>query len=78
MCCGETHEAFLAIDHVNEDGAAHRRELGMIPGKGFSSTKFFRWLRDKGYPQDGRFQVLCHNCNFAKSHYPGGCPHQGA
>ncbi len=26
-CCGETEYAFLEVDHVNDDGAEHRKEL---------------------------------------------------
>jgi len=66
-CCGEKEEIFLAIDHVNNDGAEHRREL-----RGVSSAFFYRWLKKNGFPPG--FQTLCHNCNWAKSR--GGCPHQ--
>lgn len=66
-CCGESELVFLAIDHVDNDGAEHRRESGM--GKG---PRAYRWLRDREYPPG--FQVLCHNCNYAKSR--GTCPHQ--
>ncbi len=68
-CCGERHVEFLAIDHLANNGGAHRKELGG------GSIQVLRWLRDNGYP-DG-FQVLCHNCNIAKSCY-GYCPHQRA
>lgn len=64
-CCGETQQEFLAIDHVNNDGAEHRREI---------RRPIYRWLRQNGFPQD-RFQILCHNCNMAKAMY-GMCPHQ--
>ena len=67
-CCGERTEAFLAIDHVNNDGATHRREAGIRSG-----TQMYLWLRRNGYPQEG-FQILCHNCNIAK-HTRGQCPH---
>lgn len=70
LCCGETTPEFLSIDHVNNDGEAHRREL-----KGYGRS-IYRWLSMEGFPQDGRFQLLCHNCNMAKGAY-GGCPHQG-
>lgn len=63
-CCGETHAVFLAFDHVDDDGAAHR--LQVRPG-----APFYRWLRDNGYPDS--IQLLCHNCNWAK--WRGGCPH---
>jgi hypothetical protein len=66
-CCGEAELVFLAIDHVNDDGAQHRRDSGM--GRG---PRAYRWLRDQGYPEG--FQVLCHNCNYAK--HRGICPHQ--
>ena len=69
-CCGETTPEFLSIDHVYNDGEAHRREL---QGYGKSMTL---WLWQNGCPQDGRFQLLCHNCNMAKGLY-GGCPHKG-
>jgi hypothetical protein len=66
-CCGETHRDALAIDHVFENGAAHRRE---IQGRTHSGdTKFLLWLKTHDYP-DG-FQLLCHNCNFSK-HINGG------
>jgi hypothetical protein len=66
-CCGEKHEEFLSIDHINGDGADHRR---MIGGWG----TIYRWLIDNDFPPG--FQVLCMNCNFAKGHAYGGCPHK--
>jgi len=67
-CCGETTPEFLSIDHVHNDGAEHRREIG-----GYGQA-IYKWLRREGYPKDGRFQILCHNCNQAKGFY-GVCPH---
>lgn len=63
-CCGETRPEFLSIDHVNNDGAAHRREIG--------SGNLPAWLRAHNYPAG--FQVLCYNCNMAKAFF-GSCPH---
>ncbi len=71
-CCGEAHREFLTIDHVDEDGAAHRRSIPKKYG-GKAGSHFYRWLRDNGYPSG--FQVLCFNCNFAKGHF-GECPHE--
>lgn len=68
-CCGERTPEFLGIDHVYNDGEAHRREL-----KGYGRS-IYRWLAMNGFPQDG-FQLLCHNCNMSKGLY-GGCPHNG-
>jgi hypothetical protein len=67
-CCGEHRPNFLTIDHVRGDGAAHRAEIGL--GKAI-----YGWLRKNNYPQDGRFQVLCFNCNLAKGFFVE-CPHE--
>jgi hypothetical protein len=66
QCCGEDSYEFLTIDHVGGEGQAHKKS---VPGR-----KVYRWLRNNGFPQDGRFQLLCMNCNFAKGMY-GQCPH---
>jgi hypothetical protein len=66
-CCGESDPAFLVIDHIAGGGNQHRKSIGN------ASKAFYHWLRNNGYPPG--FQVLCANCNTAKSR-PGGCPHQ--
>lgn len=66
VCCGETELSFLAFDHINGNGAAHRRSVG-------AGGRMINWMKRNGYPKI--FQVLCHNCNCAK-HYLGECPHQ--
>lgn len=67
VCCGERNIEFLALDHINDDGAAHRREVG---GGG---RPFFTWLRKTGYTYEA-LVVACHNCNMARAMY-GQCPH---
>ena len=67
-CCGENHIEFLSIDHVYNDGAKQRRELGKN-----KIAHFYVWLKQNGYPPG--YQVLCMNCNFAKGHF-GACPHE--
>ena len=64
-CCGENRPEFLAIDHINNDGATHRRETGRV--------NIHVWLVRHGFPPG--FQVLCRNCNRAKFVY-GVCPHE--
>jgi hypothetical protein len=64
-CCKEEEKAFLTIDHINNDGYKHRKEIGQ------SNT--YRWLKDNNYPPG--FQVLCMNCQWGKMHY-GICPHK--
>ena len=67
-CCGETEIKFLSIDHMNNDGAEHKRKINK---KGGSS--FYCWLRKNGFPKG--YQILCFNCNSAKFYF-GKCPHQ--
>lgn len=73
-CCGETEPTFLSLDHINNDGAEHRRSLGYAQnGKG-ASSQIWKWLRDHGYPKG--FQVLCMNCNHSKARNGGVCAHK--
>ena len=72
-CCGQDQECFLTIDHVNNDGATHRRELrAKLSAGGRGGCDLYQWLRKAGYPQDGTLQVLCYDCNCAKQHDPIG------
>lgn len=63
-CCGEKRLEFLSFDHINGNGSKHRRKEKYV--------NLMKWLRVNNYPNG--YQVLCHNCNFAKGHY-GCCPH---
>jgi RNase P subunit RPR2 len=65
VCCGEDREVFLALDHIDGGGRAHRKEVG-------TGHNFYLWVKKNGYSSD--LQVLCHNCNWAKR--MGVCPHQ--
>ncbi len=65
-CCGETEPAFLAIDHIDNNGNVHRKTMGS------GHTMICGWLIKNNFPPG--FQVLCHNCNMAKS-FSGQCPH---
>jgi len=69
-CCGETTPEFLAFDHVNNDGAHHRKKM-----VGWDFLALYRWAKRHGFPDS--LQVLCHNCNVAKETC-GVCPHQVA
>lgn len=63
-CCGENHYMFLSLDHINGGGNKHRGES--------SSYKIYGQAV-KTYQPD-KYQVLCYNCNFAKSDDKE-CPH---
>lgn len=62
--CLETDIDVLTLDHINDDGAEHRRRLGINSG-----YHFYCWLRNEHkrlgqYP--GGLQVLCFNCQLRK------------
>lgn len=74
-CCGETEILFLQVDHKNNDGNLHRKELKeKTKSKNYSGTRFYIWLRQQGFPKD-KFQLLCANCNSGKARNGGICPH---
>jgi len=56
--CGETNPSFLCIDHINNDGAEHRK-------LGIKGSKFYRWVIKNDFPTG--FQVLCWNHNWLKN-----------
>jgi len=66
-CCGEQRPIFLTLDHINGDGAKHRKEL-----RG-SGRFIYSWIIENNFPLG--FRVLCFNCNFAIA-VLGYCPHQ--
>jgi len=68
-CCGEKEMEFLVLDHINDDGAKHRKETGLNGGLGL-----YRWIIKNNFPDI--FQVLCHNCNWSKRHTSGICIHK--
>lgn len=67
MCCGETALPFLTLEHINHDGATHRREVG-------ESSNVYRDLKRRGWPREG-YAILCMNCNFA-TRFGDPCPHK--
>lgn len=64
-CCKESRTEFLAIDHINGGGNKQRKEIGR--------GNLLDWIIRNEFPKG--YQILCHNCNFAKGVY-GYCPHQ--
>jgi hypothetical protein len=74
VCCGEHRFEFLTLDHVNGDGAEHRRELSNGKSRrGKGGAAVYDWAIKNNYPD--RCQLLCWNCNAAKGYY-GYCPHE--
>lgn len=70
-CCGESEPLFLCIDHINNNGAQHRRELNMRGG-----TSMYTWLKARGFPPG--YRLLCQNCNVGRQLNGGICPHEAA
>ncbi len=67
-CCGESTLEFLTLDHIQDNGGQHRKEINKY-GSGF-----YKWVIDNNFPED--LQTLCMNCNFGKRINGGICPHQ--
>jgi hypothetical protein len=63
--CTETDINFLTIDHINGDGAKHRKEIGR--------SSLYNWLISNHFPPG--FRVLCFNCNVGTYLCDGACPH---
>lgn len=56
VCCGDSDVNVLQLDHVNNDGGAHRKEIG---------TRVYRWCVENSFPP--RLQLLCGSCHLAKT-----------
>ncbi len=65
VCCGETTDEFLTIDHINGDGKEQRGKMNTV--------QHLSWIIKQGFPYD--LQLLCFNCNCAKGFF-GECPHK--
>jgi len=64
IACGINDMDVLTVDHINNDGADHRRELVGNDLHTYGSSYIYRYLVKNNYPNG--FQVLCFNCNFKK------------
>lgn len=65
-CCGEKEPTFMTIDHINNDGAEHRKSM--------KTNRIHSWLIKNGFPKQG-FRLLCFNCNMGRRVNGGVCPH---
>ena len=53
--CGENRLPCLTIDHIDNNGTEHRKQIG---------GNIVFWLRKRNYPEG--YQTLCRNCNWIK------------
>ena len=58
--CGQDHREFLCIDHIDDSGADHRREIGE------GGDRVYMYIIRNKFPEG--YQVLCNNCNFLKQY----------
>ncbi len=56
--CGITDPDLLTVDHIENDGASHRKMDKL------AKNNMYRWLVKNNYPEG--FQILCWNCNMGK------------
>ena len=57
--CGNNDIEVLCLDHINDDGNIHRKEVA-----GINKGSIYRWLIKNNFPS--LLQVLCLNCNIEK------------
>jgi hypothetical protein len=75
MCecgCRESKLIYLDLDHVNGDGAAHRRLL--FGNRNQAGHSFYVRLKKLGWPNDPPLRVLCVKCNVGRQRNGGRCP----
>jgi hypothetical protein len=69
-CCAEKNLELLTLDHLDNNGAEHRRKQP-------KSRNLYIWLRRNDYPKG--YEVCCLNCNHSRSRVPEHvCVHQRA
>lgn len=66
--CHQTNEKYLQLDHINNDGAAHRRQIALDRG-----GSMYMWAFRNNFPNN--LQLLCANCHQAKT-IANGCTFQ--
>jgi hypothetical protein len=72
--CSVAKVGMLTFDHVNNDGAAHRRELGNGKHQNKGSYGFLRKLKLAGWKSERSIRVMCWNCNSGRANNGGVCP----
>lgn len=61
--CDVIDSDMLSLDHINNDGFGHRKELG-TGKRPIQGNAFYRKARKLGYPEG--LQTLCHNHQMKK------------
>jgi hypothetical protein len=66
--CSESTPKCLTLDHVQNDGSAHKKRIGSSGAGG----RIYKDLRKNNYPPI--VKVLCWNCNCGRATNGGKCP----
>ena len=67
-CCGESIYELLTLDHINNDGSKHRKEL--------KTSTMWSWACKNNFPKDS-LRLSCYNCNLGRNSTKEKiCPHQ--
>jgi hypothetical protein len=61
--CGESRPEVLEIDHINDGGQDHRREIAPKHGRVYMPA----WLKKNNYPPG--YQILCRLCHDKKGSF---------
>ena len=69
ICCGESIEVFLTLDHVLNNGADARKQSG------YNLRTLYKRVIDDNFPPE--YQLHCWNCNCGRAKNGGICPHKG-
>lgn len=67
--CGITNIQYLTIDHIDNNGGAHREQL--FGSKRQAGHVFYSWLKRNDYPPG--YRVLCYNHNSSRQFHPELC-----
>jgi len=57
-CCNNTNPRILQLDHINNDGKFHRKQI---------NTTMYKWAIKNKFPLN--LQLLCANCHMIKTIY---------
>lgn len=66
VCCGETNQKFLTVDHIEQVGGAEKKRL--------KQSRMNYWLFRNNFPPG--YRIMCYNCNCGRARNGGICPHQ--
>lgn len=64
--CGYDNVIALCLDHINNDGVAHKKRLTNKRFRHVASRDIYRDVIRNNFPKE--YQILCWNCNYVKEY----------